>query len=702
MFNIHQRVRDDHPRLFFTTDSWPTVEQYAQKSESDYLHKLRADVDALLDTEPGHDDYGTEAANAAFLFYLTDDERYRDFSISLLKRSISFYHDCYEANEPVNWESDSRINAWAAYDWLFEYLPVDERERLGKSFLDATEQVQPTDKREQFEGENWSGTTSGFYGTRCLRWYAGLATLGENIDDERARHFVEAGYNDYTDLLAYRSNVAGDVGGTASATVAYALGHYPWAEFNFFYTVKSATGKSIAGDWPYVALLPVYYFWNRLPSAPDTGAREFGAGDAHHWTNEIRKVYRLHMHFTHILHFYGDTQPRAARFAKWLRERTPREFHPDRLAFPLARFFAHESRSDLDPEGPPSDIDDARLFRGMGQTFFRSGYGPDDTYALFTADGQISSHKHYDHNHFMIFKKGFLTVDSGARAYPSNHLSHYYCRTAAHNCMLIRMPGEEMPREYWGEPTPAAEEDDYPIPNDGGQREQLGSEVIAFETTPNYSYVAGDATDTYHEEKCNNAVRQFVYIPPDHFVIFDRVRATDREYEKTWLLHTAHEPTIEGDTVTAVHEDGCLFSQTLLPRDADITAVGGPDARFRVDGRNWSLPDSHERPEEHPLYGQWRVEVNPQTPAREDCFLHLLQASDRSDGEMVDAELLDRDNHVGVDFTSNGIQWIVLFSTAGDTSGHIKSIDPGSHNEIIVDQALAQSIQSQSPSFRSR
>lgn len=698
MADVHQLVRDDRPRLFFNEETWPSVERQATVAESDHLRRLRTQVDGLLDAT-FHGDYGTEAATAAFIFRTTGDERYFALAKRLLERSIEYYYECYEAKTPVDWESDSRINAWAAYDWLFEQLSASERKRLGASFLAAVEQVQPTEDREQFDGENWSGPKSGFYGTRSLRWYAGIATLRAGIDDDLAQRFVEAGYDDHTDLLAYRSNAAGDVGGTASATLAYAVGHYPWAEFNFFHTFESATGESVAQEWPYVALLPSYYFWNRLPRASDTGPRHFGAGDAHHRTNEIWNVDGLHAHLTQILHFYGDERPRVARFVKWLLERTPREFHPDRLPFPLARFFARKTRPELDPDGPPTGLDNARSFDGMGQTFFRSGCGPADTYALFTAGGRIASHKHYDHNHFAIFKKGFLAVDSGARAYPSNHLSHYYCRTAAHNCVLIRMPGEELPRGYWGEPTSAAEERDRPIPNSGGQREQLGSAVVAFETTPEYSYVAGDATDTYHDEKCDRALRQFVYVPPDHFVVFDRVRATDSAYEKRWLLHTAHQPTVEGDTVRATHEEGRLFSRTLLPEDAEITMVGGPGAQFQSDGRNWSLPDNHDHPEANPLYGQWRVEVTPADAAREDHFLHLLQASDRTKRELVDVEALERGDRRGVGFTIDGTQWEVLFDTVGSASGRIRAVDRDSDGESVLERHLTESIQRQSGLF---
>ena len=57
--------------------------------------------------------------------------------------------------------------------------------------------------------------------------------------------------------------------------------------------------------------------------------------------------------------------------------------------------------------------------------------------------------KHFDENHFTIYKKGFLALDSGARGGSSkvgkNHQINYYYDTIAHNCAPLRMEGERSP-----------------------------------------------------------------------------------------------------------------------------------------------------------------------------------------------------------------------------------------------------------------
>ena len=164
----------------------------------------------------------------------------------------------------------------------------------------------------------------------------------------------------------------------------------------------------------------------------------------------------------------------------------------------------------------------------------RSGTGPDDTFSLFTIGSRVPSHKQHDENNFVIYKKGYLALDSGTRGRETGYqLRHYYSQTIAHNCILIHMPDEPFPG-YWGM--------EYPGPEGkisaGGTYKTNDGNCVAFETNDVYSYVAGDATACYLPEKCGLALRQFVFIYPDYFVICDRVTSTDPSYKKEWLLHT--------------------------------------------------------------------------------------------------------------------------------------------------------------------
>jgi len=235
-------IRPDHPRLFFNQATFPAVKARALGDESQTLAAMKARVDKLAGDEIKSQDYGAQAAEAAFVFLVTEDAKYRDLARKLLATSIDYYNECYSQKKTVNWYSFSQINAWAAYDWLFSHLPAEERNRLGAAFLKAVQNQQPTRTRKAFDRENWGGTESGFYSTPSLLWYGGLATYRQGIHDELAEKFLTQGYDLYIQLLEHRRHAAADDGGSASGALNYSLAAYPWAESSFFHTFLSATG----------------------------------------------------------------------------------------------------------------------------------------------------------------------------------------------------------------------------------------------------------------------------------------------------------------------------------------------------------------------------------------------------------------------------------------------------------------------------
>lgn len=302
---------------------------------------------------------------------------------------------------------------------------------------------------------------------------------------------------------------------------------------------------------------------------------------------------------------------------------------------------------------------------------------PNDTYCLFTCGGILRQHRHYDALNFVIYHRGFLALDSGTRYEEfinGQHLANYYAQTVAHNCVVIHQPGEPVAR-YWGGSVEG---------NHGGQHQQLNSVVKAFETSDDFVYVAGDATACYQHgtvrsegrpdlpEKCELATRQLVFLPPHHFVIFDRVTATDAGYRKDWLVHTAHEPAIDGQEFRADHGGGRMVCRTRLPRVARLTPVGGPGNEFFAAGQNWPIEAKGLGPEQLAMMGRWRVEVTPLEPRKGDVFLHVIRVGDRHLAGMNPTTLIDEDGRYGVRLVAGAETWDVIFNATGEIGGHIR------------------------------
>ena len=698
------KIRDDHPRLFFNNTSFQKIKERALNEEQDIFEEMKNRVDLLIGqkiefkeplvhdgTQNTDHEYGTRAAEAAFVYLVLKDKKYLSLSKELLVSLIDYYNLRNEANLNIQWFAFSRINALAAYDWIYNDLTEKERTDIGGPLLYAINNMLPSEKRKSVFRKNSGGpTTGGFYGPRCLSWYAGLVFYEAEINDSLSEELLLKGYDDYTALLKHRSNIAGDDGGAASAVLLYCMGNYPWAEFNFFHTFSSATGLNISEEWPYVPGFINYILWNWLP-----GDREFGYGDTRHYTNSI-PLGAMHIHLSQMIHFYGKTQPDLISLAKWMLTKVQKR---QQEVLPFTRFLLTGSFDQIKPKGPSESTLKARYFENMGQIFMRSGPEANDTYALFTAGGILSQHRHYDNNNFVIFKQGFLALDAGTRPEPGLHLTHYYCRSIAHNCILINMPGEIMPN-YWG--GPAKSEKQVAVPNDGGQSELMGSEIIAFDENEQYVYIASDATKSYDKDKSNLVLRQFVFLPPDHFVIFDRVRSSKPGYKKTWLLHTAAEPLVKSNEFLTDHWEGRLYCKTLFPEKVELKKIGGPGKQFWSDGKNWSLPTlgpddwnyrrMHLVPDTHELLGQWRIEVTPDKPDTDDIFLHLIQVGDSSLKSMANSSAIKTDDMIGVRFVYEHTEYEVMFVTKNEAGGNISIRQNG---QIILEEKFTDKVKPQ-------
>lgn len=685
------RIRTDHPRLFFNADTWPGVKARALGEERAWYDRFHRQVDGRISRPPSVPprDRGVDAARAAFVYLVEGDDKYLAGAKACMEEALDHYEAKLKERKPVNWYSTSRVHFVLAWDWLYDHLAMEERSALMTRFVDVLDGVLTV--RPRIHRENYSGYNTGFYGVRNTLWFVGCTAHGTGIRPAKVDEWLVWGRNENEKLLAHRRKACGEDGGGSSPTLGYTFGAYPWSEQNYLYTWLSATGENIAPNWPHAAGLASYVYWNWIPAAG--GPREFGYGDTPHTGNRL-PTWQLYTHMANIRHLYGEQAPAGAALANLVQQALP-----DKVKRHTNTWFVYPfllTKANAAPAAAlPSRTPHARNLESMGQVFLRSGTGPEDTYCLFTCGGILRQHRHFDALNFVIHHRGFLALDSGTRYKEfdnGEHLANYYAQTVAHNCVVIHQPDEPIAR-YWGGKV---------VHNHGGQHHQLGSELRAFSTSDRYSYVAGDATACYQHngktrdgkaalpQKTTHVTRQMVFLMPNHFVIFDRVHATDPSYRKDWLFHTALEPQISGREFRADHEQGRLFCRTLLPEDAAVTKVGGEGKQFWASGRNWDIDRGKLKPEQIAMMGQWRVEVTPGAARNDDLFLHVIEVGGQERERMVATKLLRGGDRVGVEVGD----WQVLFDTSGPLGGHInytaaKSVDEELTRDVMPQKGIA-------------
>ena len=695
-------IRPGHPRIFFNQDTWPELVARAEGVAKPYLDRLVAQCDAMTDNPvckgtgpltrkagkqadgsyisitgtsvPGIREFGEEAAKCALVWRFTGQDKYLEKARRMLKASVDGYAEATKNRRPVNWYSTGRINALCAYDWIYDGLSDSQRREIIVPLIEHVRLVQP-EAGLNIPRQPPGSKKTGFYGMDSLLWYAGLAAAGDGYCDSLANDMLQRGYKQFIEVVENRNATAGDDGALISSATGYACGVYPYAHFNFFSSLASSTGKDITAEYPKMALFPYWVWWTWIRDARmSDSASVSGGADEFHCENAMSLTGRMFEHLSNYIWYFRGSNPEAAAFTSALREWLPnKEFSSP---FPATPFLID---SDATVEKKYSDgianpSLKARHFETLGQIIMRSAWEPGAPYCTFTAGASITQHKHYDENNFTIFKYDHLALDSGCRAKQNDlNLVYYYAQSVAHNVVLIQQPGEKRP-PYWG---PRTEEPGANLCY-GGQVNHKPAKVLAFETGDDYTYVASDATVCYGP-KARECVRQFVFVYPDYFIVYDRVSSSDPSYEKDWLLHFKNEPVIEGNLLRADSDGGRLFCETLLPQNARIDLVGGPGKEFWVRDRNFDInPKVMEAYREKalkngrgPYYGSWRIELKPSEETSDVQFLNVLTATSSDNSHPVKVKRLRDSGRDGVALTVGRKKYTFWFNRSGEVGGEV-------------------------------
>lgn len=359
---------------------------------------------------------------------------------------------------------------------------------------------------------------------------------------------------------------------------------------------------------------------------------------------------------------------------------------------------------DFDLKGKAPD--DLPLTRYSGTPFgwmiARTGWGANSVVAEMKVNEQFyGNHQHLDGGAFQIYYKGPLAIDSGSYqgssgGYNSPHNKNYFKRTIAHNSLLIYDPSERFACWNYG----GGDKTEFAA-NDGGQRmpgdrwdtcrsfkdllsesytvgKTLAHEFGPDRHTPEYSYLKGDITKAY-TAKVKDVRRSFVFLNlepegnadrnpegvvtdiPAVMVVYDHVVSSDPSFKKFWLLHSVEEPQTGNSDFTVTRtkdgDSGKLHCNVLLPEKAKVEKVGGPGKEFWVFGENYPNAAT-TRPDPCNERGAWRVEVTSAKESAEDCFLNVIQVSDKDCGSQLAVKRIDAEKVVGVEVADR----IVIFN----------------------------------------
>jgi hypothetical protein len=279
------------------------------------------------------------------------------------------------------------------------------------------------------------------------------------------------------------------------------------------------------------------------------------------------------------------------------------------------------------PAEPPSTNPTAMYFSGPGIVGMRENWTNDAAFAVLMC-GEGISRRYEDANSFLLGRKTDVVVHAGARIrFDEDNDNHhwYHIRSASKNTLKIFDPEESFDINADGttgalhsgqrlvdsdnlggqifETTVSSVDGCFPTwsgPCDAGLMRSGEAfpltelwetgDIVKFEHAPDrFTYAVGDGTAAY-TRKIEYFQRELLYLRPDVFIIFDRVRTVDPSYRKVWVIHTVDEPVVDGTPVeegsgVKVFENAAAATiasplnvttiDVLLPALNTVTARGG-------------------------------------------------------------------------------------------------------------------------------
>jgi hypothetical protein len=604
-------IRDGHPRVLVRPDDLPVLRRRAATTHAGQVRTLRALAEAGAEPGSGRD-YADSIWRLAFLHLITGDAADARPAIDAVRKLLDL--DVSGAY----FVGARRLKALAAsYDWMHGTLGDDLRRQVGQKALAYCQALYDSG---EIEPEHF--LLGHAINQMPFVLMAGIA-VGDEIDG--ATRFVEDVMRRMDrQLPCYRHFLEKDCFQQSYSYTSTYVGEFPY----LFQAIEAGLGVEMYRANPWFA--NVTKWWTYALRDDETFLR-FGDYFC------AIPVFENAQYFRPLAAIASRYRDGLARW--WVDRFKLRGDEPDQFLF--------EERPGPEPK-PPTDLPRTKLFGPMGTAIARGDFEHGTVASFKCTPVYLHNHSHRDANSFTIYHKGDLAIDSGAYdAYETPHWYNYYIRTIAHNTVVVYDADEHFVSRGKA------------YANDGGQRfinqphfqpinlEDVKGEafrdgrIAAYKEGDGWSYVCGDASNCYGQEKLHRFVRHVVFVldwPKQRcvsMVVLDELEVHRHGLEPRFLLHTMGEPTVEGSRISARHGGGRLTATVLLPTSPRVEKIGGPGREFEVDGRNYPLDRKMTGPH---TPGAWRTEVSVaggNGPVRR--FLTLLVPADADAPQEVEA-----------------------------------------------------------------
>ncbi len=578
-------VAAGHPRILLNHASTRACLVGMLAGNHEAAQRFKEWVDNALN---GGDAYGFEPWHAALLYQTTGQAHYAAAAVQRTEAFVAAEEALIASGARPAAAYDSYLEVGGlvgglalVYDWCFDHLLASQRQRWLAYANQAVSNVWNPDTAS-WGGRltPWSGwsidnpSNNYYYSFLRATMLLGLASSGENA---QAAGWLNRFRNDKIAaqlVPTFNAELAG--GGSREGTGYGTAMKNLWQLYDWW---ERSTGERIATLGGHsLASLP-HFVHNVVPTLDRIAPTGDHARDSSAALFDYHREYLLG-----LINLFP--QERAAGAAADLLAQSTQP----RMTYGFERVFDFINAV---PRLPATRLDELATTywgAGTGQLLMRSDWSRDAAWANFICGPYTESHAHRDQGSFVLYRGAWLAWDANIAS-----LSGIEQDEEMHNLVRIESGGRTVRQE-------------------GGAN---GCKLLALADQALFTYALADVTPVYDGHAAVAKVeREFLFIRPATFVVFDRVQSAPGT-RRVWMLNLPEAPQFSGAGFSLVQGGSRLDVHRLAPSGATAQWVGGA-----------------------------RVEV-AQSTGTESLFLHVLGTN----GAVSAAQRNDQPGQTGTEFT---------------------------------------------------
>ncbi len=590
--------------------------------------------------------YGFEPWYAAWLSQITATVSYCSYAVTRTEAFVASEEASIARNQRASVAGDSYLevgpqigNLALVYDWCRPNMTDAQRTRWRNYANQAVWNVwNPSQARWGATSYTWTGwsvdnpVNNYYYSFLEATMLLGLVTYGEN---DWASEWIDRFRNvKIRDQLVPTFNRdltgGGSREGTGYGTAMKNLWRlYDWWERSTGERIATLTPHTLASmAWTMHAIVPTL---DRLAPTGDH-ARDSGAALFDYHRDYLQVLMRLFP---------------AERLSSVAKSLLAQSSVPS-----MTQYFMYYADYLYDASAitarPLTDLSTAYWASGTGQFAMRNSWTTSSAYANLICGPYSESHAHRDQGSFVLFKGNWLAYDAnidGRSGIEQDEKFHNLVRFEASDGTVI------------------------------AQRYGQSCNMQALANTPGWSYGMAQATPVY---PAGSAVvkseREFLFIKPATFVVFDRAQTSTSGTRRIWSLNLPSTPTISADAISLAVGSNRLNIQRLAPNGASVQST------------LWSAVSDQYRAT--PPVMATRVDVTDSASGNSSLFLHVMGL----DGAVTSSVRADAAGQTGATITlADGRVATVRFNNT--TAGGTLEIRASAGGAVLESGALPTTVQ---------